>query len=275
MKLKYFAVAALAALLGLSACSDDKGAQSEAKANSSESKKIVVATSANFAPFEFVDGGEFKGIDMDIARHIAKELNAELVISDMEFDSVVTSVASSKAKLAISGLTVNEARQKVINFSDNYYSASQMVIVKKDDERFNAITDKDALIKALNEAKGLKIGVQVGTTGLFYAKGDADWGFEGFKDAKVESYPNAGSATNDMLNGRVDVVIIDEMPARELVKSNPATKLLDIPLTDEKYAIGIDPKESELKAKVDKILSDMKADGTLDNIISAYFSESK
>ena len=254
-------LALLTATLGiftLNACSDND---------------LVVATSANFAPFEYIDGKEFKGIDMDIAEVIAKKLNKKLVIKDMEFDSVVTSLASGNAHIALSGLTINDTRSKVIDFSQTYFSASQMVIARANDTRFANITTKEELLKTLQSIPNLKIGVQVGTAGEFYAKGDSDLGFEGFHNAQVKSFSNGALAAIAMKNEQIDIVIIDEMPAREIVKANSGTQLIDIALTNEKYAIGIAPNDKELKDSINAILNEIRQDGTLESIINKYYAQ--
>lgn len=233
---------------------------------------LVVAVSANFAPFEYMDGNEFKGIDIDIIRDIAKELNMELSIKNMEFDSVVQSVASGNADVGISGLTVNETRKKVVNFTDPYFSAAQVVIFNDNDDRFAAIDSKDKLLSVINAAKGIRIGVQTGTTGEFYAKGDADWGFDGFKNANVLSFSNGAVAVSAMLNGQVDIVIIDEMPAKVLSKANNGANYLSIPLTEEKYAISVRKDKEELLEKINKILQAMQEDGSLDEIVNKYYN---
>lgn len=271
MKLKDLALSCFCAMIimSLNACFDKE--KQDSKAPTEQKSELIVATSANFAPFEYLDGNEFKGIDMDIAKHIAQKLNKQLVIKDMEFDSVITSLASGNADIALSGLTINEKRSKVINFSDTYFSASQMLIFRQNDERFKDITTKEDLLAQLKAIANLKIGVQVGTTGEFYSRGDADWDFEGFSNAEVKSFSNAGLATIAMLNEQVDIVIVDEMPAKELVKANPQTALLNIALTDEKYAIGITPAQPQLKDSINKILGEMNVDGTLEKIIKAYY----
>lgn len=274
MKLKHLVLSCLcaSAIFSFSACGDQKSSDSQTSTEQSKSE-LIVATSANFAPFEYIDGNEFKGIDMDIARHIAQKLNKQLVIKDMEFDSVITSLASDNAHIALSGLTINEKRSKVIDFSNTYFSASQMIIYKQNDKRFKDIQTKEEVITTLKQLPNLKIGVQVGTTGEFYSKGDEDWGFEGYSNAKVKSFSNAGLATIAMLNDQIDVVIIDEMPARELVKANPDTALLDIALTDEKYAIGVTQAQPQLRDSINQILEEMKHDGSLEAIIKKYYQQ--
>nr|WP_317403141.1 ABC transporter substrate-binding protein [uncultured Helicobacter sp.] len=245
-------------IFGLNACKDND---------------LIVATSANFAPFEYIDGKEFKGIDMDIAEVIAKKLNKKLVIKDMEFDAVVTSLASGSADIALSGLTINETRSKVIDFTQTYFNASQMVITRAGDTRFENIATKEEILKTLQSIPNLKIGVQVGTTGEFYAKGDSDWGFEGFHNAQVKSFSNGALAATAMKNEQIDIVIIDEMPAREIIKANSGTQLIDIALTKEEYAIGIAPNNKELKDSVNAILDEMRQDGTLESIINKYYAQ--
>lgn len=245
-------------IFGLSACKDND---------------LIVATSANFAPFEYIDGKEFKGIDMDIAEVIAKKLNKKLVIKDMEFDAVVTSLASGSADIALSGLTINETRSKVIDFTQTYFNASQMVITRAGDTRFENIATKEEILKTLQSIPNLKIGVQVGTTGEFYAKGDSDWGFEGFHNAQVKSFSNGALAATAMKNEQIDIVIIDEMPTREIIKANSGTQLINIALTKEEYAIGIAPNNKELKDSVNAILDEMRQDGTLESIINKYYAQ--
>ena len=240
-----------------------------------KSDKLTMATAANFAPFEYINGGEFQGIDIEVARIIASELGKELVISDMEFDSVVQSVASKNTDIGISGLTMNKTRKQVIDFSDTYFNAAQMLITKENDERFKNLKTKEDVIKAINQIKDLKIGVQAGTTGEFYSKGDKDWGFEGFKGAKTISFTNGAMALTAMLNNQIDIVIIDEMPARVLTKTNKGTELINIALTDEEYAIAVSKGNEELLSKINEILRAIKQDGRMQAIINKYYAQSK
>ena len=117
-------------------------------------KQLVVATNAAFAPFEYKDGDKFAGIDMEIAAYIAEELGMELVIQDMEFDAVVTSVGKNNVDVAMAGLTVNETRKESVNFTDSYYNAAQMLIVPEDETAFDDCkTAEDVLDVLASEAK--------------------------------------------------------------------------------------------------------------------------
>ena len=187
-----------------------------------ESKnQLVVATNAAFAPFEYTeDGGKtYLGVDMEIAYLLAKELGKELVIMDMEFESVCTAVQLGKCDIAMAGLTINEDRKELVNFSDSYYNASQQVIVSASCTDFDTCKTAADVEKILNaKDASCKIGVQKGTTGNWYVAGDEDWGFAGFKTTCVE-YSNGSLAVQDLLNGNIDYVIIDSAPAAKIVES--------------------------------------------------------
>ncbi len=175
--------------------------------------QLVVATNAAFEPFEYTQGDKYYGIDMEIAALLAQELGKELVINNMDFDAVCLSVGQHKCDIAMAGLTVKEDRKEHVNFSNTYYQASQKLIVKGDDTTFDACTDAasvEAILKGLDATT--KIGVQNGTTGNFYVKGDADWGFDGFA-VECVGYKNGALAVQDLVNGNINYVVIDAAPA--------------------------------------------------------------
>lgn len=119
---------------------------------------------------------------------------------------------------------------------------------------------------------GYSVGVQSGTTGQFYIEGDEGLGFEGFANIDLHKYNNAGLAVQDMLNGNLNAVVVDEGPAGELVKANDGIKLIDIKLTDEEYAFGVDKNNDELLAKVNEFITQAMADGTIEGIMNKYFN---
>ena len=152
--------------------------------------------------------------NMEIAAALAKKLNKELVIQNMEFDSVCLSVGQHKSDVAMAGLTVKEDRKKYVNFSDTYYNAAQRLIVKGDSTEFDSCKDKAAIEKILKtKDKSVTIGVQNGTTGQFYCEGDKDWGFEGYK-VTTTGYKNGSLAVQDLINGNINYVVIDSAPAK-------------------------------------------------------------
>lgn len=184
--------------------------------------QLVVATNAAFEPFEFTGGGDsntYLGIDMEIAALLAKHLNKELVIQNMDFDAVCLAVGQQKCDIAMAGLTINEERKEYVTFSDSYYTASQKLIVPSNNTEFDNCTDAASIEAILNKKdKSAKIGVQNGTTGQFYSEGDEGWGFAGFPVTTV-GYKNGSLAVQDLLNGNINYVIIDSAPAAFITES--------------------------------------------------------
>lgn len=176
--------------------------------------QLVVATNASFEPFEYMKGDKYYGIDMEIAKLLADHLGKELVISNMDFEAVCLAVGQGKADIAMAGLTIKEDRKEYVNFSDKYYNASQKLIVKENDTAFDnckTAEDVEAVLSSLSS--NTKIGVQNGTTAKLYVEGDKEWGFDGF-NVKCIGYNSGSLAVQDMLNGNIDFVIIDEAPAK-------------------------------------------------------------
>lgn len=175
--------------------------------------QLVVATNAEFAPFEYMEGDKYYGIDMEIAKALADSLGKELVIVNMSFDAVCLSVGQSKCDIAMAGLTITEDRKEAVNFTDSYYNASQKIVVKSDNTEFDGCKTADEVAAILNEKdSSTKVGFQSGTTAQFYCEGDADWGFDGYAVTGV-GYDNGSLAVQDMLNGNIDYVILDAAPA--------------------------------------------------------------
>lgn len=182
-------------------------------AEDSSKDQLVVATNAEFEPFEYKKGDQFYGIDMEVVKALADYLGKELVIKDMKFEAVVLSVQQGKADIAAAGLTVTDERAAQVNFTKSYYSASQQIIVKGDDTTFDNCktkADVDAILKGFDE--NVKIGGQNGTTGQYYVVGSADFGFEKL-NASFVGYDNGSLAVQDLINGGVQYVIIDAAPA--------------------------------------------------------------
>lgn len=176
-------------------------------------EQLVVATNAAFEPFEFMEGENYYGIDLEIAAKLADYLGQELVIQNMDFDAVCLAVGQQKCDIAMAGLTIKEDRLEYVNFSDSYYSASQKIIVPSDNTEFDdceSVADVEAILNAKDSTT--KIGVQLGTTGQFYCEGDESWGFSGYKVETV-GYKNGSLAVQDLLNGNINYVIIDSAPA--------------------------------------------------------------
>ena len=181
--------------------------------------QLVVATNAEFAPFEYKEGDKFYGIDMEIAKLLADKLGKELVIVDMAFDAVLLSVQQQKADIGMAGLTVTEERAKQVDFSDPYYNAAQKIICKADDKTFDNCKTKEDVDKILQGFdKSVLIGGQNGTTGQDYVEGSSDFGFTKL-NATWKGYANGSLAVQDLINGGINYVIIDAAPATAITNA--------------------------------------------------------
>ena len=212
---------------------------------SHDASVLVMGTNATFKPFEYKEGGQVVGFDIDLAREIAKELGAELKIEDMSFDGLLPALEGGRIDLAVAGMSVTEERAKNALFSEPYYQATQRIIVPEDSKVFN----KSGLI-------GKKIGVQLGTTGDILASE--------IKGAKVIQFPAAPNVLQELASGRVDAVILDDAP-----------KILGSAIGNESYAIAMKKSNHSLKEKVDQTINHMKEDGRMDALLRKYFGESR
>lgn len=238
-----------------------------------ERGELIVATNAEFEPFEYKEGDKFVGVDIEIAQKLADKLGVELRIDNMDFDAVVTSVGQGKADIALAGLTVNEERKASVDFSTSYYRSAQYLVVMKDNTAFDGLDKEGIDAKIAEMGSSAKIGYQNGTTGGMYANGSEAMEFEGFASAVKKGYPNGGLAAEDMMNGNINIVIVDEEPAKSIVEKNPdKLKYIDVKLSDEEYAMGVRKNSPEFLEYVNDFLAEIMEDGTLDTIFAKYFA---
>lgn len=233
--------------------------------------KIIVTTNAEFAPFEFKEGNELKGIDIEIIKEFGKHINVEVEIQDVDFDSALLSVSNYKSDLAIAAITKNATRDETMDFSNSYYSANQVVIVKENSE-FTSLTSVEDIISALSSTQA-KIGCQRGTTGQYYIEGDEEWEFEGIANSECITYDSGALAVTALANGQIDAVIIDQAPASLYCKSISGVTYLDVILTEEEYAIAVAEGNDTLIQALNDFITKIKGDGTFDSIVSKYYAE--
>lgn len=217
---------------------------------------LTVGTNAEFPPFEYVaDNGEPDGFDIALIKAIGEKLGVEVKVENMEFASLVSSIGS-KVDVSIAGMTVTDERKESVDFSDSYYEAVQYVILPADSE----IATADDLV-------GTTIGVQLGTTGDFIASDD-------IADTTVQQYNKAVDAVNDLINGRVDCVIVDKNPALVFEsKFEGQVKAVDgaeFGFGTEEYAIALPKGDTALADAVNAALEEIKADGTFDELVKTY-----
>ena len=240
-------------LLSMAACSGGNDGMTLEKG------KLIMSTNAEFPPYEMTtDDGGFAGIDIEIAQAIAEKLGLELVIDDMDFDGALLAVQQGKSDMVMAGVTVNEKRLKVMDFSNSYATGVQVVIVKEgSDVTMDNLGDK-------------LIGTQRGTTGYIYASDTPENG--GYGEDHVVAYDSGITAVQALMNGQVDAVIIDNAPAQEFVKANPGLTILEGEWAMEDYAIGFAKGNTELQEAVNKALAELTADGTIQKIIDKYIT---
>ena len=219
-----------------------------------EAGKLHMATNAAFPPYEMTtDDGGFEGIDVEVAQAIADKLGLELVINDMDFSTVVTSVQQGKCDMAMAGLTVNEERLKNVDFTSSYATGIQVIIVKE---------GSDVTIDNLGDQL---IGTQEGTTGWQYCTDD-------FGADHVQAFTSGAAAVQALVAGSVDCVVIDNEPAKAYVEANPGLTILDTEYAVEDYAIGVSKDNPALREAIDAALVELIEDGTVQTIVDKYIT---
>ncbi|MBE5764339.1 MAG: transporter substrate-binding domain-containing protein [Clostridiales bacterium] len=181
---------------------------------------LVVATNAYFPPFEYYNGNKLTGIDIYLANEIAKTLGKSLYVEDMDFSAVIPSVQKGNCDIGMAGLTINEDRRRLVDFSMEYYQSSQVLVVRESNCEFDQ-SFSNLEIEAILATKrsSYKIGAQSGTTGYMYIRGDSGFGYKGFARIDVIAFTTAALAIRDLSNGKIDAVILDYQPALEIVKA--------------------------------------------------------
>ena len=252
-------ILALVMCFALVACGGNSDDSADAGFKTAEEGKLYVATNVAFPPYEYYEGTEAVGIDMDIARAIGEKLGLEVVIEDMEFDAINESVKSGKSDVGFGGMTVTEERKEIIDFTASYATGVQVVIVKED----SAITSVDDLFA---EGASTIIGVQRNTTGDLYTT----WDLEDAGLATIDRYSKGADAVQSLVAGKVDCVVIDNEPAKAFVAENEGLKILDTAYALEEYAASVSKDNPELYAAINGALEELIADGTVAAIVEKY-----
>ena len=242
--------------------SADDTQQSETAENT-EGGTLVMGTNAQFPPYEFRDeNNEVAGIDADIAAAIADKLGMELEITDMAFDSLIPALDGGTIDIILAGMTVTPEREESVNFTDSYATGVQVIIVPEDSDI--APTEQEDGTMAV-DLTGKLIGVQAGTTGDQYCTDD-------YGQESVRQYDNGALAVSALANGQIDCVVIDNEPAKNYVAANTGLKILDTEYITENYAAAIAKDNTELYEQVNTAIQELKADGTIDEIIGKYIT---
>ncbi|MEG1660967.1 MAG: basic amino acid ABC transporter substrate-binding protein [Clostridiales bacterium] len=241
--------------VGLVACGGGTVDNADGNADGNEGRVLVMATNAEFEPFEYLDeSGQPTGFDVDLFQALCEQMGATAKVEDMLFDAVVIAVQEGKADMGLAGLSIEPDRLKEVNFSDYYYTAGQAIIVMKEGSTVASVADLD----------GKSIGVQLGTTSDTCAsKGD-------YGNLDVQQYNKNADAIQDLINGRVDAVIMDNHTAKAFSERNDQVAVLDELLTEESYAIAIAKGNEALLEEVNQALAALKENGILQSLIDKY-----
>lgn len=233
---------------------------------------LVIATNAEFEPFEYFDGeGNIIGWDMDIARELGRMLGLDedhVKINHMEFDSVLSAVASGSAHIAMAGISRNAERDKTVDFSDDVFDSSQMIIVRADN------TD----IQDAFDLEGKIVGGQNGTVGLQLAQLSKDWAYDEDgnlilgEPADARGYLSGALAVEALVNGQLDAVILDKYPAQAIAENySGRVKILETSVFDDAYAFAVAEGNKALADWINSAIAEMKENGFWQKNMDKYF----
>lgn len=241
---------------------------------------IYVDTNAFFAPFEYFDGDEIKGVDVDIMNLVGEKLGKKVEFDSTEFDVIIDNVASGKKyDCGAAGITITDARKEKVDFSNPYYTSVQYVIYKESETTFevNEATDGTACV-FWSDLMNLDIGVQRDTTGHLYVDGEMttteDYtGVIVGTTGECKTYDNAQLAV-DAIGSQVDVVVVDELPAQYICSKNSGYVCKALyydadTATEEQYAICVTKGNTELLDAINEVLAELGEDG-INNLVKKH-----
>ncbi|NHA68318.1 basic amino acid ABC transporter substrate-binding protein [Phycicoccus flavus] len=250
-------IAAGALALTASACATET-TTTESGANVVADGKLTVCTSLPYEPFEFEKGNEVVGFDMDMMKKVAEANSLEMAIVVTGFEGIQSGQAlnSGKCDIAAAGMTITDERAKVIDFTDPYFDATQ------------ALLTKDKSLDSLESLDGKTLGVMTGTTGEKYAKENAP------KGVTLKAFENLGLQTSAVKSGQIDAIIQDNGPLLDYAKKNPDTSVTAEFDTGEQYGFAVKKGgNAELLSSANKVITDVKSDGTYDEIYKTWFGQ--
>ena len=210
--------------------------------------QLIMVTEAGFKPYEYYEGGEIVGVDIDIANEIANYMGKELVVKDIDFDSIINELNSGKADFGAAGMSITEERKKEVDFSIEYVVSNQVVMVRENSN----IT--------MNELDGKRIGVQLGTVADSYVN-------EHYKKASIVEQKKYLSMVEALKANKIDVIIMDSLPAKEIIKENSGLKILDGYLFSDSYGIVVKKGNTELLNNINNVLEKLMNDGRIEEFV--------
>ncbi|MGB8000222.1 MAG: transporter substrate-binding domain-containing protein [Anaerobacillus sp.] len=234
---------------------------SESTGDSNSEKTLVMGTSADYPPFEYIDsakGEDIIGFDVDIANYIADELGYQVEIKDMDFSGLITALSSERVDFVLAGMTPTEERKENVDFSEVYYTANHMILSSADNK-----------ISTPEELEGAKVGVQLGSIQEDKANELKDSGI----NMDIVTLNRIPELIQELKSGRYDAIIIEDTVANGYLKSNEDLSGENLSNTEEAGSAVAFPKDSELKKDFNTVIKDMKESGKLDEFIEKWFGQ--
>ena len=216
---------------------------------SNREDKLIMVTEASFAPFEYYSDGKIVGVDVSIAEEIAKRLDKKLVVKDVAFDSIITELKSGKSDIGIAGISYTDERSKQVSFSDSYTISRQVAIVRENSKYY------DVSNMVCN-----KIAVQLGSIADNYVS-------EEFVNSKIVRQKKYLAAIEDLKDNKVDCVVMDELPAKEIINENNGLRILSGSLAEDSYGIIVNKENVELLDTINSVIKELKKEGKIEEYI--------
>ncbi|MEH7378757.1 transporter substrate-binding domain-containing protein [Neobacillus drentensis] len=223
-------------------------------------KVYKVGVDTTYPPFEFKEGNDYKGIDIELINAIAKNQDFKIELSPMDFGGIIPAMQANQLDVAIAGMSITDERKKVVDFSTPYFDAGLTVVVKKD----------NTSIKSVENLKGKKVAVKKGTTGAKYAQDNA-----GKLGITVVQFNDSPAMFQEVSNGNADALIEDyPVISYAIAQKDLGLKIVGERLNGDQYGIAVlKGQNADLLKKINNGLAELKKDGTYDKIIKTYLGE--
>lgn len=217
-------------------------------------KTLIMGTEAGFAPYEYYEGDKIVGIDPDIAQEIAKEMGLTLEIVNMDFDSIPEAVKSGKVDFGAAGISITEERAEVVDFTIEYATSEQVIITLEDSD-----------IKTPDDLNGKIVAVQEGTVADLFL---TDY----CPDAETLPSKKYFEAVSNLTTGRADAILLDKLPAQEIVKTAEGLVILEEPLFTDKYAFCVQKGNTKLLDTINQVMQRLIDEGKIDEYTMKHLS---
>lgn len=249
--------------LGLGGCSNGSSQTSEGAGPKTierikENGKIVLGTSADYPPFEWIsheNGEEYVGVDIEIAKKIAEDLGVDLEIKNMAYEGLIASLAVGDVDIVIAGMAATDEKKEQVDFSDSYFQGGQVLLVLEENkDKYTSFADLE----------GAKIGTQLGST-------QQDLAQEKFGDS-VFGYDLNNVLIEQLKNKSIDAAFLSEVPAKEFAKITPGLAIVDLSDVEDEpgFAVALNKNQEDLRDKISQSLADLKDSGQIEKWLDEY-----